>query len=113
MKKLYNFISSKLYWGRNWIIMLWAKVLVFFDHEYDESVIPRDTPYCYTPDKEKNVEYSGVYYTIPCPYYKTLGIDWNGCKFLGIITNDSIFDDRYKMCSVSDGLEMDEEILNK
>ena len=86
--------------------MLWAKVLIFFGHEYDESVIPKDIPYCYTPDKEKNVNgYCGVYYVIPCPYYKTLGRDWNGCKFLGIITDDFVFDDQCKMCSVSDGFD--------
>ena len=60
--------------------------------------------YCYTPDYEKNkIAESFTYYVIPCKYYKTLGKRWNGCKYLGIITDDFVFDDQCKMCGKNYG----------
>ena len=44
-----------------------------------------------------------TYYVIPCKYYKTLGKRWNGCKYLGIITDDFVFDDQCKMCGQNYG----------
>ena len=73
---------------------------------YDPSVIPQGL-YCYIPDIKKNEKRKdwSVCYIIPCPYYKTLGKTWNGCMYLGIITDDMIFDDQCKMCSENDELE--------
>jgi hypothetical protein len=95
--------------------MIWAKILIFFGHKYDESVIPRNIPYCYTPDDEKNKDkYTGVYYVKPCPYGKTLGKDWIGCKFLGVIANwDLLLSDQCKICGISDGIDKFEEESNK
>ena len=83
--------------------MLWSIITRFFGAKLTTSVIP-DGPYCYAPDVEKNIKpnYASVYYVIPCPYYKILTPRWNGCKYLGIITDDSIFDDQCKMCGEND-----------
>ena len=78
--------------------MLWSVILHFLGRRYDSSVIP-EGPYCYSPDVEKNAKKENwVYYVIPCPYYKTLSYRWNGCKYLGGITDDSVFNDQCKMC---------------
>ena len=107
--KSYNYIYRHLYWTKNWIVMLWAKILILFGRKYDESVIPKNIPYCYTPDDEKNKgEYNGVYYVKPCPYYKTLGKTWDGCKFLGVIARcDLLLSDQCKICGINEDDEED------
>ena len=86
------------YWGKNWSSILLAKILIFLGHKYSNLVIPQGH-YCYSPDFEKNKKAEPfTYHVIPCKYYKTLGKEWNGCKYLGIITDDFVFDDQCKMC---------------
>ena len=87
--------------------MLWSKIVLFFGYKYDKSQIP-EGQYCYIPDIEKNKKAEKwTYYIIPCKYYKTLGKHWNGCKYLGIITDDFVFDDQCKMCGENYGDEFD------
>lgn len=92
-------IDLYLYWAKNWIIMLWSKIFLFFGGTYSSECIPKGL-YCYTPDfiKNKNREDGGVYSIIPCKYYKTLNTSYNGCQYLGVITNDMVFYDMCKMC---------------
>lgn len=47
--------------------------------------IPKNTPYCYTPDIEKNTEAKekgeyGVFYIKPCEYYENLDGLQGRCK---------------------------------
>lgn len=93
------------------INLLWCKLLYSCGYEFDESVIPKDTCYCYTPDDERNkdIDTFKFYYIIPCPYYVYLGklpsrygmIRTNGCKYYGEITNDMTFNDQCKMCGIN------------
>lgn len=83
---------------------MWSKFMLFFGVKKDATKIP-EGPYCYAPDYEKNAKEnfnSGIYYTKPCPYYKSMG-RYNGCSFLGHITDDCVFDDQCKICSENDG----------
>ena len=93
-------IPNHIYWGRNWVIMIWSKLLIFFGFKYSNKFIPEGM-YCYTPDIEKNNdrENFSVYYIKPCKYYKSLSRDYNGCMYLGIITDDLVFNDQCKLCS--------------
>jgi hypothetical protein len=91
-------IKKYLYWGRNLTNMLFSKLLILFNFKYDKTLIP-EGQYCYKEDSEKNKSSdSFVYYIIPCIYYKKLGRTWNGCEYLGIITDDFVFGDQCKMC---------------
>ena len=84
--------------------MIWAEMLVHFGHKYDKSVIPKNIQYCYTPLKYEN----NVYRVKPCPYYKTLGKTWDGCKFLGLIAKDDLLlSDQCKICGISNGYDED------
>lgn len=84
---------------KNFISILYSKLLILVCIRHSTSVIP-EGQYCYTPDYEKNKNAeSFTYYVIPCKYYKTLGKRWNGCKYLGIITDDFVFDDQCKICN--------------
>ena len=96
-------LPLRLYWAKNWVIMVWSIFRKMINKSYDSSLIPKGM-YCYAPDIEKNQcrkEDDYCYYTKPCPYYKTLGKEYNGCMYLGIITDDIIFDDQCKMCSTN------------
>ena len=98
-------IGTYLYWSKNLVSMMYSKLLLLFGVRHSTSVIPTGC-YCYTPDYEKNkIAESFTYYVIPCKYYKTLGKRWNGCKYLGIITDDFVFDDQCKMCNENYGDE--------
>jgi len=92
-------LNLYFYWTKNLIIILYSKL---FNINYDPSVIPKDTHYCYIPDHEKNKTSESIftdgYYIIPCKYYKTIGRRYNGCQYLGIITDDFEFEDKCKMC---------------
>jgi hypothetical protein len=102
-------ISDIKYWLNNLFIMLRSIIYVrIFKKEYDKSIIP-EGQYCYTPDFEKNesepdsMKNNGfTYYTKPCLYYRTLGNRYNGCQYLGIITDDLTFDDQCKICCEND-----------
>jgi hypothetical protein len=98
MKMNRIFRCKYLYWGKNLASVLYSKLLLLFGFRHSTSVIPSGC-YCYEPDYDKNkVEKSFTYHVVPCPYYKRLGKGWNGCKYLGIITDDFVFDDQCKMC---------------
>jgi hypothetical protein len=79
--------------------MILSKIRISFGFKYNSSIIPNGE-YCYTPNYKKNKNSNPfTYYVIPCPYYKTLGENLNGCKYLSIITDDYIFDDQCKICN--------------
>ncbi len=81
--------------------MFWSKLLIILGYKYNENVIPKGE-YCYEIDDERNkVKDSSILYIKPCPYYKSLGNNLNGCKFLGVITDDIIFGDQCKICDVN------------
>ena len=80
----------------NIISLLLSKLLRRLGYRHDASVIPNGL-YCYTPDYVSNNPFG--YHVKPCPYYKIINKHWNGCKYLGIITDDPIFNDQCKMCS--------------
>lgn len=91
--------------------MLWWKLLILFGVRRSISPIPEGM-YCYAPNDEKNCanddslnNNGGTYYIKPCKYYKTLGRRFNGCSYLGIITNDMVFNDQCKMCSENYGID--------
>lgn len=88
---------------KNYLDIIISKILIYFGYKYDEKVIPEGM-YCYKPDIDKNLARKNlrVYYTIPCKYYKNLG-KYNGCEYLGIITDDDVFADRCKICGI-DGI---------
>ena len=83
MNKMY------LYWAKNFVSVVYSKLLLLFGISHTPSVIPKGE-YCYSFNHKKKI--------VHCPYYKTLGKELNGCKYLGIITDDYIFDDMCKIC---------------
>jgi len=99
MEKLNKEIGYYIYWGKNLVNILWWKLLILFGVKRSTSPIPEGM-YCYAPDVEKNEANQDrlTYYIKPCKYYKTLGRRYNGCSYLGIITDDMVFDDQCKMC---------------
>ena len=67
----------------------------------DVDLIPKNTPYCYTPDEERNKNRDSwfTYYTKPCPYYVCGKGHMRGCLHLkGYYTNDMTFADQCKSC---------------
>ena len=99
-------IIHYLYWAKNLVNMLWWKLLFLFGVRRSALPIPEGM-YCYSPDIEKNKAKKdfSTYYINPCKYYKNLGRRYNGCSYLGIITDDMTFDDQCKMCGVNYGDE--------
>jgi hypothetical protein len=97
-------IKHYIRWTINLINVLWWKFLFLFGVKRSASPIPIGM-YCYTPDIEKNEkrENFSTYYIKPCKYYKKLGREYNGCSYLGIITDDMTFDDQCKMCGENYG----------
>ena len=85
--------------------MIWYWLLGLFKVKLSTDPIPDGTPYCYVPDVEKNNVNTETdkYYIKPCKYYKHLGGGCNGCGFLGVITDDSVFDDQVKICGEKEG----------
>jgi hypothetical protein len=85
---------------KNLFSVIFSKMLITFGYKYDSSIIP-DGLYCYVPDVEKNKNTTKFeYHIIPCKYYKPIDKKWNGCKYIGIITDDLLFDDQCKICNV-------------
>jgi len=94
-----SFINNPL----GWLSIIWNNILVYLGKKHDTSVIPKDTPYCYVPDVEKmkNRDKDDLtFYIKPCPYYKSLSNGYNGCKYIGVVTDDMVFDDQCKICDV-------------
>jgi hypothetical protein len=93
-------IKYQFYCFKNLINILWWKLLFLFGVKRSTSPIPEGI-YCYSSDIKKNSTTKNPYpyYIIPCKYYKTLGHRYNGCSYLGIITDDMVFGDQCKMCN--------------
>lgn len=93
-------IKSYYYSIVNLLIIIWSKIIIFFGYQFDKSIIPKGTHYCYLPDNDKNNcnDNSDIYYTIPCKYRKYIGKGYVGCQYLGVITNDLTFEDACKIC---------------
>jgi len=94
--------KRRINWTRNLFSILYHKIRLLFGYKPDPSKIPNGL-YCYVPDIEKNNKKDNdcfTYYTIPCEYYVSLGYHWNGCKYLGVITDDDVFADMCKMCDI-------------
>ena len=72
---------------------------LIFNLKHDKSVIPYGA-YCYKGDDEKNKNSTSPssYYIISCPYYKIISKKYNGCQYLGVVTDDFVFDDQCKLC---------------
>lgn len=86
---------------KNYLIILWSKILIFFGYKYNINEIPKETPYCYVPDIKKNSENLNDYnnwYIIPCKYRVRINDRWVGCKYLGAISDDPSFADGCKIC---------------
>lgn len=89
-----------------WSVGLCAGIRLPHDKQSSYKDIKRQMAYnrrgigAVKPDDEKNANRDNYkhYYIIPCKYYKALGRTWNGCSYLGIITDDMVFDDQCKMC---------------
>lgn len=94
----YNIFDYFKFYGysRNVINMLYWSVLIFFGFKRSNKPIPSGC-YCYTPDYVDTNPF--VYHVKPCKYYKRLGFGYNGCSYLGKITDDFIFDDQCKLCN--------------
>ena len=107
-------ISTYWHWYKNYINIFYWKFLFLFGINRSEKPIPPGM-YCYEADIEKNKHSKtrNIFYIKPCKYYKALGKHHNGCSFLGIVTDDPVFDDQCKMCDVNNEYESDEEILRK
>lgn len=92
-------IKSYYYSIVDLLIMLWSKIIIFLGYQFDKSIIPKGTHYCYLPDYDRNDGNNpDIYYTIPCKYRKHIGNKYVGCQYLGIITDDLTFGDACKMC---------------
>lgn len=98
---------------KNSLKLLWyyaetryVKLLRIFGVRRSTLLIPKGM-YCYTPDIEKNeaIKSCTTYYIKPCKYYKTFWGRYNGCSYLGVITDDPTFDDQCKICGVNDELD--------
>lgn len=96
-------MDKYLYWSRNWIKILWWSFIIKLGYKRSKDPIPQGV-YCYKPDDEKNRKNknNSVFFVEPCKYYKTLGNRYNGCSYLGIITDDMVFDDQCKMCDIKE-----------
>ena len=108
MRKAINF---QLFLAKNWLTMWWSQIRVLvLGINYSETPIPSGV-YCYEPDYEKNrLKDKGdyAYYTKHCPYSKYLGNGWNGCQFMGYISDDPTFGDSVKACGVNYNFKDDE-----
>lgn len=91
-------MKRKIKYIENLLTMIFSMIKLFFGYSYSPSIIPKGL-YCYEPDDEKNKSCENfVYYIKTCKYYKRIG-EWNGCQYLGIITDDFVFADKCKMCN--------------
>ena len=91
---------------KNIITILISKVRLKFGFSFDETKIPEGL-YCYSPKKFPSKETNWVYEITPCKYFKPITKSYNGCQFLGVITEDPFFDDQCKICGENYG-EMEE-----
>ena len=85
-------------------IITYIKILYIrlFRVKLDTKVIPKNTPYCYIPDEEKNKnrpEGDLSYYIKPCPYFVGLKGYKSACLYEGFIGEDMAHWDQCKICS--------------
>lgn len=72
---------------KNIIEVLYKRFLIdVFDIYEDESKIPNGM-YCFDYETEKL-----------CKYYKPISRNYDGCSYLGIISDDLAFNDMCKIC---------------
>jgi hypothetical protein len=92
-------IKYFIFCTKNIISFLWYKFIALFGYKPDKKHIPPGF-YCYEPDYEKNktVNDFSSFYIKPCKYYKHLGKGYNACTYVGVISDDSVFDDQCKIC---------------
>lgn len=84
----------------------WAKLLLLFNIRRSTSPIPKNTPYCYIMDGEKNIKRPiDGYWIIPCKYYRHMKGHNAGCIYVGFIGFDSCLGDQCKICGVNIGYD--------
>lgn len=73
----------------------------------DESVIPKNTPYCYTIDEERNRKepLKNGYWVKRCPYSKHLPKGQTACTYVGFSGFDPLHNDQCKICGIDDDIE--------
>ncbi len=89
---------------KNYIKAYCSFILVrIFKYKYDKSVIPQDTPYCYTFDEErtKKMKEDGKdgYAINTCPYFISFGKQcYSACRYCGFVGFDFAHWDACKIC---------------
>lgn len=81
---------------RYYPIIIAYKILKIFGYRHNKKFIPKGQ-YCYNSIAYKN----NTHYVSPCPYYKSLGKEYNRCLYLDIITDDLVFGDQCKLCNIN------------
>lgn len=83
--------------------VIWSHIQNFFGYHKDDSVIPKNTPYCYELDEEKNASnpISG-YWIKPCKYYRNLGKTGSACTYCGFMGWDPCLSDQCKICGINE-----------
>lgn len=74
---------------KNLLSIYYSIIRRFLGYKYPINVIPEGL-YCYTWIEE-------IY--VICPYFKRIDENYVGCKYLGIISDDLIFNDQCKICN--------------
>jgi hypothetical protein len=92
MKKTYF-----MFYTKNIFSVLCSLIKIKLGYKYSEDEIP-DGPYCY---KLLSVN-KGKCKIKKCIYYKTLPKGYNSCNFLGLVTDDIVFDDQCKACGIKE-----------
>ena len=94
-----------------WFLQKWYyievyfwKLLFLFGVNRSTEGIPKDTPYCYKWDEERNKkEPIEGYWIKPCKYYRHLNGQLRaGCTYVGFIGSDLLLGDQCKICGVNE-----------
>jgi hypothetical protein len=90
-------IKKKTRMLRNWVTVFWSIIRVRLGFGYSEEPIPSG-PYCYEliESRSDSLDFKVRY----CPYYRPLSGGYTGCKYLGMYTDDFVFEDSCKICSI-------------
>lgn len=81
--------------------VVYVKLLHIFNIKRTTSPIPKDTPYCYVWDEEKNKkEPINGYWIKPCKYYRNMKGDKAACTYVGFIGWDPSLGDQCKICNI-------------
>lgn len=85
--------------------VIFARILLFFGIEKNKEPIPKNTPYCYVIDHERNEkEPIDGYWIKPCKYYRRLKNGNSACTYIGFMGFDVCHNDQCKICGVKDEL---------